>query len=68
MTAVYAGGMMRLQRYGSANTTQYSQGLLPLHFGIPPGGAIERLVVRWPDGVEETRTISPGQESVELRR
>jgi len=59
--------MVRLQRYGSANTTQYSQGLLPLHFGIPPGGAIERLIVRWPDGVEETRIVGAREDSVELR-
>ena len=60
-------GVPHAQRYGSAGTTQYSQGSSPLHFGIPPGGAIEHLTVRWPDGREETHTVGAEDRFVELR-
>ncbi len=66
VTAFYANGMVRVQRYGSALTTQYSQGLAPLHFGIPPGTSIDRLEVRWPDGRSETRAVGAGEDFVEL--
>ena len=66
--AFYANGMVQAQRYGSASTSQYSQGLVPLHFGIPAGTFIERLVVRWPDGTEETRALTADEDFVELRR
>ncbi len=66
--AFYANGMVRAQRYGSAHTTQYSQGLLPLHFGVPTGTSIDRLEVRWPDGRRETRAVAAGEDFIELRR
>ena len=68
VTAVYDSGMRKVQRYGSALTTRYSQGLAPLHFGIPAGDAIRRLVVRWPDGRIEERGVGPGEGRVELFR
>lgn len=67
VTAFYTDGMVRAQRYGSARTTQYSQGLAPLHFGIPPGTSIRRLEVRWPDGRRETRAVGAGEDFIELR-
>ena len=66
MTAVYSGGMRRVQRYGSVLTTRYSQGLAPLHFGIPADDAIERLVVRWPDGDVEERVVGGREDFIEL--
>jgi hypothetical protein len=68
VAAFYANGMVRVQRYGSALTTQYSQGLAPLHFGIPPGTSIDRLEVRWPDGRSETRAVGAGEDFIELRQ
>ena len=68
VTAFYTSGMVRVQRYGSALTTQYSQGLAPLHFGIPPGVSIDRLQVRWPDGRRETRAVGAGEDFIELRQ
>jgi hypothetical protein len=68
VTAVYAGGKKQAQRFGSATTTRYSQGVLPLHFGVPSGSAIERLEVRWPDGRAETRAVLPGETTIVLER
>jgi len=65
--AFYADGMVRAQRYGSALTTQYSQGLAPLRFGIPPGTSIDRLEVRWPDGRTETRAVGACENFIELQ-
>lgn len=67
VTAVYVDGRRHAQRYGSASSTQYSQGLLPLHFGIPAGGGIERLEVRWPDGRTQTRAVLPGEGTIVLK-
>ncbi len=66
VTAVYTGGMSRAQRFGSALTTRYSQGLGPLHFGIPAGDAIERLVIRWPDGDIEERVVQAREDFIEI--
>jgi hypothetical protein len=68
VTAVYTGGGKQAQRFGSAGATRYSQGVLPLHFGIPPGSAIERLEVRWSDGREETRPVRPDERTIALER
>ncbi len=67
VTAFYVDGTKQAQRYGSASTTRHSQGLLPLHFGVPARGAVERLEVRWPDARTETRTVLPGQNAIELK-
>ncbi len=68
VTVEYASGMRRAQRYGSALATRYSQGLAPLHFGIPAGDRIERLLVRWSGGAVEEHVVAPGADSVQLRR
>ncbi len=68
VSAVYANGMVQTQRFGSALNTKYSQGVAPLHFGIPRGTVIEELLVRWPDGRTETRVVAAGEDFVELRR
>jgi hypothetical protein len=68
VTAFYSDGTARAQRYGSAHATRYSQGSLPLHFGIPPGVSIDRLEVRWPDGRSATRAVGTGESVIELRR
>ena len=34
----------------------YSQNDLRLHFGLGQNRAVDRVIVRWPDGVEETFT------------
>ncbi len=52
--AHYSDGRIRAQRYGSAQSSAYSQSLLPLHFGIPRGATIERVGVRWPGDRHET--------------
>ena len=67
VTAVYANGMLQAQRFGSALNSQYSQGIAPLHFGIPAGTTIERLAVRWPDGLSETVVLSGVEGFIELR-
>ena len=39
---MYSDGSVQAQRLGSAGSTQYSQGVLPLHFGIPAGATLGR--------------------------
>lgn len=53
---VYSNGSVQAQRLGSAGSTQYSQGVAPLRFGIPADTSVDRLEVRWPDGRSETIT------------
>ena len=68
VSAFYADGGVQTQRYGSAHTTRYSQGLVPLHFGIPVGDAIEQLLVRWPGGHRQLREVGQGEELIEVSR
>ena len=44
--AFYANGIVQAQRYGSAANSQYSQGLVALHFGIPEATTIEPAPAR----------------------
>jgi len=68
VTAFYADGTARTQRFGSTVVTRYSQGLAPLRFGIPDGAAIERIEVRWPGGRTESREVSESDTLIEVRR
>jgi len=68
VTAIYASGRVRAQRYGSTRSTQYSQGSGSLHFGIAHGDRIERLQVRWPDGTIEERPVDAAETYIEVRR
>lgn len=49
--------LLRTVQAGSGYLTQSSR---RLHFALLPGEKAERLVVRWPDGVEQTLSGVPG--------
>ena len=67
--ALYTDGTSSLQRYGSMRSSGFSQSLQPLHFGIPPGLALEKLAVRWPgDAREELFEAGPPGRRIELER
>ena len=66
VSAVYSNGVVQAQRFGSARNTQYSQGLAPLHYGIPHGSTVERLLIRWPDGEQEERDVGADENFIEL--
>ena len=51
---VTADGEQRQEVRGGGS--YYSQNDLRLHFGLGQNRAIDRVIVRWPDGVEETFT------------
>jgi len=59
----YDDGSVRVQRYGSATSSAFSQSLAPLRFGIPADRHVERLAVRWPGTNEEKSYAAPARGS-----
>jgi hypothetical protein len=59
VTARYRSGRQVIRRYGSVDSSAYSQTLRPLHFGIREGDTIESFVVVWPGVVAEQRYEAP---------
>lgn len=50
-----------LRRQVRANSGYLSGGPARLHFGLPPGASVERMVIRWPDGaVSVVRPMETG--------
>jgi hypothetical protein len=69
VTAVYADGRRHARRYGSADSSGFSQVLRPLRFARPEGVALEAIEVRWPGRPEPTRSLPDPQATlIELRR
>jgi len=64
ITAFYASGKVRAQRYGSAASTRYSQGSGALHFGVAPGDGVLRLQIRWPDGTTAERPVAADEDFI----
>lgn len=62
-----AGGRWQLRDL-HAGTGYLSQNDQRLHFGLGGETLVERLIVRWPDGVEEEWNQVPADQFLQLQR
>lgn len=69
VVARYADGRRLARRYGSVDSTAFSQSLRPLRFARPEGNALLEIAVRWPGAAGlERHTPKAGSPALRLSR